>query len=90
MTVNTSTPRVYLDVGPGLTGGYRVARVRGALCDGQLLFDTARDVAAAARLCGLAVLTTDTDVLAACAALGVACPPPRCPGKNIYLSEETQ
>ena len=89
MTVNTST-RMYLDVGPGLLAGYRVARVSGSRCEGQLLFDTARDVAAAARLCGLAVLTTDTDVLAACAALGVACPPPRCTGKNIYLSEETQ
>lgn len=65
------TPRTYLDVGAGLASGYRVARVSGSRCEGQLLFDTANDVAAAARLCGLPVLTGDVAVCDACAALGV-------------------
>ena len=46
---------------------------------GQALFDTANDVAAAAKLLGHAVLTDDPNVVQACRALGVttALPPPR-------------
>lgn len=62
----------YLDVGPGLGGGYRVVRIRGLRCDAQLLFDTANDVAGAARLLGMAVLTADEAVQVACAQRGVA------------------
>lgn len=69
----------YYDVAPALlVPGYRVALMRGQRCDGQALFETAADVAAAASLAGLAVLTDDTAVAAACKALGVAVglPPP--------------
>lgn len=80
--------RMYLDVGPGMAGGYRVARVSGARCEGQLLFDTANDVAAAARLCQLPVLSADAAVCDACASLGVAIltPPPCTPGMAADLA----
>ena len=82
-------PTAMLDVGPALGGGYRVARIIGPRCEGQLLFDTAGDVAAAARLCGLAVLTSDDAIAAACAALGVVVLPPHpFTDKNISRSEE--
>jgi hypothetical protein len=69
----------YLDVGPALlVPGYRVALMVGWRCAGQAIFDTANDVAAAASLAGLAVLTDDDAVAQACKALGVATalPPP--------------
>jgi hypothetical protein len=69
----------FLDAGAGLLPGtYRVALMTGLRCDGQALFDTANDVAAAAALLGVVVLTEDDDVLASCKALGVATalPPP--------------
>jgi len=62
----------YLDVGPALFGGYRVALMTGMRCDGQALMDTAQDVAACAALMGLCVMTEDDQVLASCKALGVA------------------
>jgi len=67
-----------LDCGPALFGGYRVALLNGLRCEGQALFETANDVAACAALMGLAVLTSDELVIAACTALGVetALPPP--------------
>lgn len=68
----------FLDCGPALFSGYRVALMTGLRCDGQALFETANDVAACAALMGMAVLTSDDQVLAACRALGVATavPPP--------------
>ena len=69
----------YYDVGPALlVPGYRVALMRGQRCDGQALFESANDVAAAASLAGLAVLADDPAVAAACRALGVVVglPPP--------------
>lgn len=68
----------YYDAGPALFGGFRVALMVGSYCRGQALFETANDVAAAASLAGLAVLTDDPAVAAACKALGVqtALPPP--------------
>lgn len=72
-------PEPYFDVGPALlVPGYRVALMSGSYCRGQALFETASDVAAAASLAGLAVLTDDSAVQAACKALGVATalPPP--------------
>ena len=69
----------YFDVGPALlVPGYRVALMTGLRCGGQALFETANDVAAAASLAGLPVLTTDDQVAQACRALGVdtALPPP--------------
>lgn len=67
------------DVGPALlVSGYRVALMTGLRCDGQALFETAHDVAAAAALMGVAVLTSDQSIIDACRALGVATavPPP--------------
>lgn len=71
-------PARILDCGPALFGGFRVALLTGLRCDGQALFDTAHDVAAAAALMGLPVLTSDEMVIEACRALGVATavPPP--------------
>jgi hypothetical protein len=71
-------PDTYYDVGPALFGGFRVALMRGLRCDGQALFETASDVAAAASLAGVAVLTSDVAIVSACKALGVATalPPP--------------
>lgn len=69
----------YYDVGPALlVPGYRVALMAGQYCRGQALFETANDVAAAASLASLAVLTSDSAVAAACRALRVAVglPPP--------------
>lgn len=73
-----STTDRFFDVGPALFGGYRVALMRGLRCEGQALFDTAHDVAAAAALAGLAVLTVDSEIIQACKALNVATavPPP--------------
>ena len=67
-----------LDVGPALFGGYRVALFCGLRCEGQALMETANDVAAAAALLGVAVLTNDEAIITACRALGVATalPPP--------------
>lgn len=67
-----------LDVGPALFSGYRVALMTNLRCDGQALFETANDVAAAAALLGVAVLTSDDAIIRACQALGVATalPPP--------------
>lgn len=59
----------YLDVGPALLGGWRVCRVtRPGRITAAVLFETAADVAAAAALVGLAVLTDDTEIAEACAA----------------------
>jgi hypothetical protein len=68
----------YYDVSAALIGGYCVVLVRGQRCEGQALFETANDVAAAAALAGLAVLTSDAVIIRACKALGVATalPPP--------------
>jgi hypothetical protein len=68
----------YLDIGPALFGGYRVALMRGYVCHGQALFETATDCAACAALMGLPVLSGDAAIVAACRALGVATalPPP--------------
>jgi hypothetical protein len=62
----------YFDVSPALIGGYAVVLVVGRRCAGQALFDTAHDVAAAAALASLAVLTSDEQLVVACRALGVA------------------
>jgi hypothetical protein len=71
-------PERLFDVGPALFGGFRVALMCGLRCDGQALFETAPDVAAAAALMGVAVLTSDEGIIDACRALGVdtALPPP--------------
>ena len=68
----------FLDVGPALFGGYRAALMTGLRCEGQALIETAHDVAACAALLGVAVLTCDETIIAACRALGVAtaAPPP--------------
>lgn len=68
----------FLDVGPALFGGWRVALMTGLRCDGQALLDTANDVAACAALLQLPVLTSDETIIASCRALGVATavPPP--------------
>lgn len=68
----------FLDCGPALFTGYRVALMTGLRCDGQALIESANDVAAAAALMGLAVLTCDEHIIAACRALNVATalPPP--------------
>ena len=68
----------FLDVGPALFGGFRVALMCGMRCDGQALFESANDVAALAALCHVAVLSSDDAVIAACAKLGIATalPPP--------------
>jgi len=78
----------YFDVGPALlVPGYRVALMVGLRCGGQALFETANDVAAAASLAGLIVLTTDETIIRACKALGVetALPPPRQAGSDGHL-----
>ena len=70
-------PERLFDVGPALlVSGWRVALMTGLRCDGQALFETAHDVAAAAALMQIAVLTSDESVIAACSALGVATAPP--------------
>ena len=56
-----SLPESYFDVGTALTGGYRVVYIRPSRQD-QAIFDTARDVVAAARLCGAAILTDDVEI----------------------------
>ena len=57
----------YLDVaGNAIGGGYRVALIGGGRLRAQVVLDTARDVAAAAVLCGAPVLTQDVDVRLAC------------------------
>lgn len=71
-------PDRLLDCGPALFGGYRVALLCGLRCEGQALMETANDVAAAAALLGVAVLTSDETIIASCRALGIATalPPP--------------
>ena len=64
-------PDRYLDVGIGVMGGYRAAQIVGRMVVLQLLFDTASDVAAAAKLADLPVLTSDPPVQIACRTLGV-------------------
>lgn len=79
----------FLDCGPALFGGYRVALMTNLRCDGQALFDTAADVAACAALLGVAVLTSDDRVVAACRALGVATAlPPQCARKAWRYESE--
>lgn len=73
------TPAEYLDVGPAIAGGYRVALIRrGHFITAHVLIETACDVAAAARLCGLSVLSSEIEVTQACEQLGVVVlmPPP--------------
>lgn len=66
------SPLSYFDVGPALTGGWRVIRVHsGDRIQVQVIMETAADVAAAAKLCDVAVLTTHAELRARCAALGV-------------------
>lgn len=65
-------PDHYLDVGPSLTGGYRVVSIRREPSrQDQAIFDTARDVVAAARLSGAAILSDDNDVRAIARASGL-------------------
>lgn len=68
----SKTPDRFLDVGPALFGGYRVALMCGMRCDGQALIETAPDVAACAALMGVPVLSCDEFIIVACRALGVA------------------
>lgn len=63
-------PEHYFDVGPSLTGGYRVVSIKPDRQD-QAIFDTARDVVAAARLAGAAILSDDNDIRAIARASGV-------------------
>lgn len=84
-----STER-YFDVSTALTGGYCVVLVRGRRVEGQALFDTANDIASAAALAGLPVLTSDAAIVQACAALGVATAlPPRFDRKAWHCEELT-
>ena len=72
-------PINYLDVGSDAIGGsYRVcsgtasrATFRERRQHERALFDTARDVAAAARLLGVPVLAADPDIREACRSAGV-------------------
>jgi hypothetical protein len=72
-------PISYLDVGgDAIGGGYRVcsgtasrAPFRERQQHERVIVDTARDVAAAARLLGVPVLTTDPAVREACRSAGV-------------------
>jgi len=78
-------PSDYLDIGPAIAGGYRVARVKKQdVIRAYVLIETALDAAAAARLCGLPVLSSEAAIVEACRALGVAivAPPPH---KQEYL-----
>ncbi len=62
----------YLDVGPALTGGYRVILVKGgATIQGQAIFECLRDVVAAARLYALPILSKHDTVRALCKSSGV-------------------
>lgn len=61
----------YFDVGAALTGGYRVVFIRERDRQDQAIFDTARDVVAAARLCGAAILSDDNDIRAIARASGL-------------------
>lgn len=64
-------PERYLDAGPAATGGYRVSLLGAGQAAVQVLIDTPRDVAAAARLFGVAVLSEDLTIRDACRAAGV-------------------
>lgn len=65
-------PDSYLDVAGGaIGGGYRVQAVQGRSAQEPIVFDTAADVAAAALLLGVSVLSADLDVRLACQARGV-------------------
>lgn len=79
-------PSDYLDIGPAIAGGYRVARVKKQdVIRAYVLIETALDAAAAARLCGLPVLSSEPPIIEACRALGVAivAPPPQ--NKNTFF-----
>jgi hypothetical protein len=80
----------YFDVSAALVGGYCVVLVRGRRVDGQALFETANDVAAAAALASLAVLTSDETIIQACKALNVATalPPPQFDRKAWRCEEQ--
>ena len=75
-------PAEYLDVGRAIAGGWRVSLVRRSgrfdRIIANVLIETPCDVAAAARLCGLSVLSSEDAITQACDALGVAVlmPPP--------------
>jgi hypothetical protein len=65
-------PESYLDVAGGaIGGGYRVQAVQGRSTQAPIVFDTAADVAAAALLLGVSVLSAEADVRQACRTRGV-------------------
>jgi rRNA-processing protein FCF1 len=64
-------PDNYFDVAPSLTGGFRVICIARGQSIQQAIFDTPRDVAAAARILGAAVVSSDDDIRQACRAAGV-------------------
>jgi hypothetical protein len=67
-----SLPAIYFDVaGAAIGGGYRVIFIKDRALQEQIIIDTAGDVAAAAKLCGAAVLTSQLDVRQACRERGV-------------------
>jgi hypothetical protein len=65
-------PPQYLAAEPAQVGGYRAILVRGGTYpQRQEILETAADVAAAARLIDVPVLTSDASIRAACGARGV-------------------
>jgi hypothetical protein len=66
-----SRPSSYFDVaGAAIGGGYRVIYIHDRR-QRQAIIETANDVAAAARLCGVRVLSDAPDIRAACLQYGV-------------------
>ena len=62
----------YLDVGPALTGGYRVILVKGGdRIQSQAIFESLRDVVAAAKLMETPILSKHDTVRALCRSCGV-------------------
>ena len=57
--------------GAAIGGGYRVIFIKDRALQEQIIIDTAGDVAAAAKLCGAAVLTSQLDIRQACRDRGV-------------------
>ena len=65
-------PATYFDVaGTAIGGGYRVIFIKDRALQEQIIIDTAGDVAAAAKLCGAAVLTSQLDIRQTCRDHGV-------------------
>jgi hypothetical protein len=61
----------YFNVNSSLTGGFLVVYVQDRRPTQQAIFDTPRDVAAAARFMGASVVSHEDDIRAACRAAGV-------------------